>query len=208
MRIYQFLAVIAVAGLAAASERRLRQTTSCTVADDCTCTGAHEVASCDNNLCHCHHDGHHNNEGNHHPPHHPRAVFCNNNADCSAHCDPHNGNCINNACHCSHHRRQAAQCTAAADCTCADNQIATCPHGHCVCHHDHDHHPRALCHNGHQCTCPTGHNGVCNDQGHCECGDHGQVAQCTTAADCTCADNQVADCPHGHCVCYHDHHQP
>lgn len=112
--------------------RRVRQTTSCTVADNCTC-GAHEIASCDNNMCHCHHDGNHHNTGNHNPPHHPwvvlypssyttickhsnidvftcscftwpsrRAVFCNNNADCSAHCDPHNGNCINNACHCSH----------------------------------------------------------------------------------------------------------
>lgn len=50
--------------------RRVRQTTSCTVADNCTC-GAHEIASCDNNMCHCHHDGNHHNTGNHNPPHHP-----------------------------------------------------------------------------------------------------------------------------------------
>ena len=31
-----------------------------------------------------------------------RAVYCNNNSDCSAHCDPHNGDCINNQCHCRH----------------------------------------------------------------------------------------------------------
>ena len=50
---------------------RKRQTTTCTTVDDCTCTGAHEIASCDNGNCHCHVDGQHNNEGNHHPPHHP-----------------------------------------------------------------------------------------------------------------------------------------
>lgn len=38
-------------------------------------------------------------------------------------------------------RRQLDQCTTAADCSCASNQVAECHHGHCTCHHDSGHHP-------------------------------------------------------------------
>ena len=34
---------------------------------------------------------------------------------------------------------------------------------------------RADCHNGHQCTCSSGQTGVCNDQGHCDCGNNGYM---------------------------------
>ena len=47
-----------------------RQNDACTTVDDCTC-GAHEVASCDSGMCHCHNDGSTGNTGNHNPPHHP-----------------------------------------------------------------------------------------------------------------------------------------
>ncbi|XP_063418332.1 integrin beta-like protein 1 [Mytilus trossulus] len=63
---------------------------------------------------------------------------------------------------------------------------------------------RAACHNGHQCACPDGQNGVCNAQGHCECGDHpvGKRADCHNGHQCSCPDGQNGVCnSHGHCDC-------
>ncbi|XP_060585994.1 uncharacterized protein LOC132741750 [Ruditapes philippinarum] len=40
--------------------------------------------------------------------------------------------------------------------------------------------------NPHDCVCPEGQNGICNSQGHCECGSHGKRAAHCNPKDCFC----------------------
>ncbi|XP_055997356.1 integrin beta-5-like isoform X2 [Ostrea edulis] len=99
-------------------------------------------------------------------------------------------------------KRQTNQCTTAADCTCSDDKVAECHHGHCTCHHDSGHHPRALCHHGHLCTCQNGETGLCDQHGHCHC-IHGR-ALCHHGHLCTCQNGETGICDqHGHCHCIH-----
>ncbi|XP_060552435.1 uncharacterized protein LOC132713775 isoform X2 [Ruditapes philippinarum] len=71
------------------------------------------------------------------------------------------------------------ECHQNSDCTdpCADaTESRVCLNHKCECQAT----PivkRAHC-NPHDCVCPEGQNGICNSQGHCECGSHGKRAGC------------------------------
>ncbi|XP_060585990.1 integrin beta-4-like isoform X2 [Ruditapes philippinarum] len=96
------------------------------------------------------------------------------------------------------------ECHQNSDCTdpCADaTESRVCLNHKCECQAT----PivkRAHC-NPHDCVCPEGQNGVCNSQGHCECGSHGKRAGCHPH-DCqnSCPVGQNGICnSQGHCEC-------
>ncbi|XP_052080657.1 integrin beta-7-like [Mytilus californianus] len=129
-------------------------------------------------------------------------------------CAQHHGGGNHNPPH--HPHPDNKQCHTDADCSgCVTNTTGYCNLQDNLCYCKPVTAKRAACHNGHQCSCPDGQNGVCNAQGHCECGDHpvGKRAvhvgsHCGQKSDCAGLDcaGQDYDCINMKCACHDNSH--